>query len=280
MSNESMVTQGHAGDAIDFALGHCGPDEAFAFLDDWRANRADEWPGYVKWLSAQYRHQPQREAVLEEGNKRGLYDTTKIGPELVAFLDDRRGMLASLRDEMSEGYRGWLDDAVDALRIASERLAALITPAPEGSATEIAEKARSFAESKTKLLREVVESRRTTPAPAVKPHCSTCGKDVAEVLCETCGKWWADNPPPAPAVSRDDRQSAIAELCEGLREARAVISVLMDTAADFTEVDQQNCEHARLLCGRLEALLSKHSPDALGQHTETRATESDEGDEA
>jgi hypothetical protein len=108
-------------------------------------------------------------AVLEEGNRRGLYDTTKIGPELVAFLDDRRGMLASLRDEMSDGYRGWLDDAVDALRIASERLAAL-----------------------------------TTPAPAVKPHCSTCGKDVAEVLCETCGKWWADNPPPAPAVSTDE----------------------------------------------------------------------------
>jgi hypothetical protein len=69
-------------------------------------------------------------AVLEEGNRRGLYDTTKIGPELVAFLDDRRGMLASLRDEMSDGYRGWLDDAVDALRIASERLAALTTPAP------------------------------------------------------------------------------------------------------------------------------------------------------
>jgi len=44
----------------------------------------------------------------------------------------------------------------------------------------------------------------STPAPAVKPHCSTCGKDVAEVLCETCGKWWADNPPPAPAVSRDE----------------------------------------------------------------------------
>ena len=65
------------------------------------------------------------EAVLEEGNKRGLYDTTKIGPELVAFLDDRRGMLAALRDEMSEGYRGWLDDAVEALQIARDHLAAL-----------------------------------------------------------------------------------------------------------------------------------------------------------
>jgi hypothetical protein len=75
-------------------------------------------------------------AMLEEGNRRGLYDTTKIGPELVAFLDDRRGMLASLRDEMSEGYRGWLDDAVDALRIASERLAALTTPAPAVSRDE------------------------------------------------------------------------------------------------------------------------------------------------
>lgn len=35
-----------------------------------------------------------------------------------------------------------------------------------------------------------IHAALTTPAPAVKPHCSTCGKDVAEVLCETCGKWW------------------------------------------------------------------------------------------
>lgn len=30
-----------------------------------------------------------------------------------------------------------------------------------------------------------------------KPFCSTCGKDVHEVLCPTCAKWWNDNPLPA-----------------------------------------------------------------------------------
>lgn len=30
-----------------------------------------------------------------------------------------------------------------------------------------------------------------------RPWCETCGKDVAEVLCPTCAKWWNDNPPPA-----------------------------------------------------------------------------------
>jgi len=28
-----------------------------------------------------------------------------------------------------------------------------------------------------------------------KPFCSTCGKDVAEILCPVCAKWWHDNDP-------------------------------------------------------------------------------------
>jgi hypothetical protein len=64
---------------------------------------------------------------------------------------------------------------------------------------------QSIASQRATLVRPITEiAALTTPAPAVKPHCSTCGKDVAEVLCETCGKWWADNPPPAPAVSTDE----------------------------------------------------------------------------
>ena len=35
------------------------------------------------------------------------------------------------------------------------------------------------------------------PTTIPRPHCDTCGKDVSEVLCPTCAKWWADNPPPA-----------------------------------------------------------------------------------
>jgi len=32
--------------------------------------------------------------------------------------------------------------------------------------------------------------------PKRRPWCETCGKDVQEVLCPTCTKWWHDNPPP------------------------------------------------------------------------------------
>lgn len=63
------------------------------------------------------------ERLVEQGNKRGLYDTARLGPELVAYLSDRAGMLAALRDEMSEGYQSWLDDAVAALECAAKRTA-------------------------------------------------------------------------------------------------------------------------------------------------------------
>lgn len=92
-SDAVAVTQGSAGDAIDFALGHCGPDEAFAFLDDWRADRANEWPGYVKWLSAQYRHrtaaQPERE--FQEGDKVHKASGYRWPGEVVAVFKTRAG---------------------------------------------------------------------------------------------------------------------------------------------------------------------------------------------
>lgn len=44
---------GDAGDAIDFACDHCAPDEALAFMNDWREGMAGEWPGYVSWLKTQ-----------------------------------------------------------------------------------------------------------------------------------------------------------------------------------------------------------------------------------
>jgi hypothetical protein len=34
----------------------------------------------------------------------------------------------------------------------------------------------------------------------LQPFCETCGKDVFEVLCPTCAKWWHDN---APTADRD-----------------------------------------------------------------------------
>ena len=63
------------------------------------------------------------DALIERGNQRGLYDASKLGPEFVAYLEDRRGMLAALRNEMSEGYRPWLDTAVKALADARDRSA-------------------------------------------------------------------------------------------------------------------------------------------------------------
>jgi hypothetical protein len=39
--------------------------------------------------------------------------------------------------------------------------------------------------------------RTNAPMHRVRPWCETCDKDVHEVLCPTCAKWWSDNPPPA-----------------------------------------------------------------------------------
>jgi hypothetical protein len=45
---------GDAGDAIDFALDHTSDSfQMFCFLEDWRSDRAGEWPGYMKWLQTQ-----------------------------------------------------------------------------------------------------------------------------------------------------------------------------------------------------------------------------------
>jgi hypothetical protein len=59
---------GDAGDAIDFACGHCAPDEVVAFLEDWRSaphgNLAEAWPGYMEWLKAQ--HEGAKAAASQE----------------------------------------------------------------------------------------------------------------------------------------------------------------------------------------------------------------------
>src|SRR5690606_679502 len=111
----------------------CGPDEAFAFLDDWRADRANEWPGYVKWLSAQYRHrtaaQPEREAVggkMLNVARRNL--CTFIGLASFKSENDREAALNCL--EVIEAELSGLNDLVAVLRSALAADAALTTPAP------------------------------------------------------------------------------------------------------------------------------------------------------
>jgi hypothetical protein len=41
-----------------------------------------------------------------------------------------------------------------------------------------------------------------------RPWCETCGKDVPEILCPTCAKWWHDNPPDAERMPHPDRIAA------------------------------------------------------------------------
>jgi hypothetical protein len=81
---------------------------------------------------------------------------------------------------------------------------------------------------------QIVRAALTTPAPAQKPHCSTCGKDVAEVLCETCGKWWADNPPPTPAEDDDPDDHLGGKLAAAVERELDRIEQRNSTRQDFT----------------------------------------------
>lgn len=124
------------------------------------------------------------ERLVAEGKKRGVFDTTKNGPELVAYLDDRAGMLASLRDEMSEGYRGWLDDAVEALRTATKRAAevAALTPRPDTASINKMED-RSKTDVSLNEARRVVhaESSESLCVGVSKPVCSSIVAPVEPV---------------------------------------------------------------------------------------------------
>jgi hypothetical protein len=61
------------------------------------------------------------------------------------------------------------------------------------------------------LARRIAAEREAVPVDGRRPHCETCGKDVPEVLCPTCAKWWHDNPP--------DYVVEIAKLREALGKA-------------------------------------------------------------
>lgn len=66
------------------------------------------------------------------------------------------------------------------------------------------------------------------------------------------------------------RQSAIAELCEGLRRIEERVFPHPNSSHVYVDSIRAECR----------ALLSKHSPDAPGQHAGTRAIEPSDGDEA
>lgn len=73
----------------------------------------------------------------------------------------------------------------------------------------------------------------------------------------------------APAIARH-RQSAIAELCEGLRWIEERVFPHPNSSHVYVDSIRAECR----------TLLSKHSPDAPGQHAGTRAIEPSDGDEA
>lgn len=66
--------QGDAGDAIDWACGHARAGEALAFLDDWRMDRADEWPEYMKWVAFQHKCAAESKAERSLSNVSRLED--------------------------------------------------------------------------------------------------------------------------------------------------------------------------------------------------------------
>ncbi len=132
------------------------------------------------------RHQPQREAVLEALDWLRAQRSVHAGGVSVP-----RSALIAIADLI-------------------QRRGALTTPAPAVSNEQL-DTWRRYAIAHC-LLHPEVEKAVTTPAPAVKPHCSTCGRDVTEVLCKTCGKWWAENLS-APAVSTDE----IVAVLEGIK---------------------------------------------------------------
>ena len=52
-----------------------------------------------------------------------------------------------------------------------------------------------------------ISAALASPKPA--PFCSTCGKDVTEVLCPHCAKSWADNSPAPDVAELVDMRQAI-----------------------------------------------------------------------
>lgn len=68
----------------------------------------------------------------------------------------------------------------------------------------------------------------------------------------------------------EHRQAAIAELCEGLRRIEERVFPHPNSSHVYVDSIRAECR----------ALLSKHSPDAPGQHAGTRAIEPSDGDEA
>lgn len=64
-TGEEPSEHGDAGDAIDFALGHCPPNDALDFLDAWRSDfmQGGEYPAYAKWLRV------QREGAMRAAGK-------------------------------------------------------------------------------------------------------------------------------------------------------------------------------------------------------------------
>lgn len=54
--------------------------------------------------------------------------------------------------------------------------------------------------------------------PGKRPWCETCGKDVDEVLCPVCAKWWNDNPPPVEPTTPDQAVMDERERCARIAE--------------------------------------------------------------
>lgn len=81
-----------------------------------------------------------------------------------------------------------------------------------------------YAEAK-RLIREHVE-RLLEPAPPKRPWCETCGEDVREVLCPTCAKWWADDPPDIIALGAELKKARMQAIASDGQAQEALAEVI------------------------------------------------------
>jgi hypothetical protein len=127
--------------------------------------------------------------------QRYLGDQEAARKELALYPEHVRQRLEAWQEQQGE----WFSDTVleivaefikhdDARRIAAEREAVPVAECDCG-----AEPFKSASPCRNKHLPDC--PAHPPKEPKQRPWCETCGKDVPEVLCPTCAKWWHDNPP-------------------------------------------------------------------------------------
>jgi len=129
--------------------------------------------------------QPSEESIRAARMQRYLGDQEAARKELAMYPESVRQRLEAWQEQQGE----WFSDTV--LEIVAEFI-------------------------KHDDARRIEAEGKAVPVKK-RPHCETCGKDVPEVLCPTCAKWWHDNPPELEARATA-AEAENAKLRDALRE--------------------------------------------------------------